>query len=87
MICYLQQASILYNLIDFFKIFCYNIIMKKVKVKIKDVATTLMTLEKECQLGNNVPENMKKMEQLTSNLSLEDMLKIDEYISQNFLTK
>ena len=56
--------------------------------KIKELAEQILVWEKECQLGNNVQENMSKIEQLIQTLSLEEMLAIDTYItSKNFLTK
>lgn len=65
------------------KIFQYNINMKR--DKIKEVATKIVFLEKECQAGNL--EKMKDLDDLISKLSIEDMLAIDEYIYQeNLLT-
>jgi hypothetical protein len=56
--------------------------------KLKKLAEELYKLERECQLGNNTQENMNKMEQLIQSLSVEEMLIIDTYITeQNFLTK
>ncbi len=56
--------------------------------KIKELAEQILIWEKECQLGNNVQENVNKIEQLIQTLSLEEMLAIDTYItSKNFLTK
>jgi len=53
--------------------------------KIKEVATQIVLLEKECQQGNL--NKMPELEHLISNLSLEEMLAIDEYIyQQNLLT-
>lgn len=56
--------------------------------KIKKLAEQIFILEKECQLGNNVQENMNKIEQLTQTLSLDEMLEVDTYIMEKkFLTK
>ncbi len=56
--------------------------------KIIELAKQIAKLEKECQLGNNVQKNMNKIEQLIQTLSLEEMLAIDAYITnENFLTK
>lgn len=56
--------------------------------KIKKLAEQIFILEKECQLGNNVQENMNKIEQLTQTLSLNEMLEVDTYIMEKkFLTK
>ena len=56
--------------------------------KLKELAERIIKYEKECQLGNNVQENMSKIEQLIQSLSVEEMLAIDAYITnENFLTK
>lgn len=56
--------------------------------KIKKLAEQIFILEKECQLGNNIQENMNKIEQLTQTLSLDEMLEVDTYIMEKkFLTK
>lgn len=58
------------------------------KKNIKKVALEIARLEKECQSGNNISENMNKLEQIIQCLSLEDMLAIDEYIlEKKILTK
>ena len=58
------------------------------KKNIKKLAQQIVRLEKECQSGNNISENMNKIEQLIQGLSLEDMLAIDDYIlEKKFLTK
>jgi len=55
--------------------------------KLKELAEQISKLEKECQLGNNLQENMNKIEQLIQSLSLEEMLEIDTYImNEKFLT-
>lgn len=55
--------------------------------KLKELAKQIFQLEKECQLGNNIQENMNKIEQLIQTLSIEEMLIIDTYITnENFLT-
>ena len=58
------------------------------KKNIKKLAQQIARLEKECQSGNNISENMNKIEQLIQGLSPEDMLAIDEYIlEKKLLTK
>ena len=58
------------------------------KKNIKKLAHQIVRLEKECQSGNNISENMNKIEQLIQGLSLEDMLAIDDYIlEKKLLTK
>lgn len=60
----------------------------KKKKNIKIIAEKIFDLEKQCQSGNNISENLDKMEQLIEGLSLEDMLAIDDYIiSKKILTK
>ena len=55
--------------------------------KLKELAKQIFQLEKECQLGNSIQENMNKIEQLIQTLSIEEMLIIDTYITnENFLT-
>lgn len=56
--------------------------------KLKELAEQIIEYEKKCQLGNNVQENVSKIEQLIQSLSVEEMLAIDAYITnENFLTK
>ena len=51
------------------------------------IAKQIVELEKECQLVKNVQENMAKIENIMSTLSLLDLLEIDEYIARkNLLT-
>lgn len=54
--------------------------------KIKEVATKIVLLEQECQQGNS--NKIQELEKIVSDLSLEEMLAIDEYIYQKkLLTK
>ena len=54
--------------------------------KIKEVATKIVLLEQECQQGNS--NKIQELEKIVLNLSLEEMLAIDEYIYQKkLLTK
>ena len=56
--------------------------------KLKELAEQIIKYEKECQLGNNIQENVNKIEQLIQSLSIEEMLNIDIYITnKNFLTE
>lgn len=58
------------------------------KENIKKLAKEIARLEKECQSGNNISDAMRKIEQLTCGLSIEEMLAIDEYIlEKKLLTK
>lgn len=55
--------------------------------KIKQIAEEIILLEQECQQGINISENLQKMEKLMENLPLKDILKLNEIIEKNFLTK
>lgn len=48
-------------------------------------AKQIVELEKECQLGKNVKENIAKIENIMSTLSIIDMMEIDEYIMKKHL--
>lgn len=61
--------------------------MKK-ENELKIIAKQIYELEKECQSGNDIQINMRKIEYLITSLSIEEMLIIDTYITnKNFLTK
>ncbi len=51
---------------------------------LKEIAKKIYSLEKECQQGNNVLENLEEMARLSKNLSGEELLEIDEYIQEKF---
>lgn len=56
--------------------------------EMKEIANRLAKLERECQNGNNINENMLEMAQIVSSLSFEDLMRLDEYIiNKNLLTK
>lgn len=57
------------------------------KKKLKTKADMILKLERECALGNNVQNNLLKIEEISSTLSLEDLLAIDEYIQEKLLTE
>lgn len=61
----------------------------KDKERIKKIARQLVDLEKKCQVDkDNLNIYLRKMEKLTENLSLVELLQIDEYIvEKNLLTK
>ena len=48
--------------------------LKKLALRIKD-------LELKCQKGENIPKNLKEIEQIAEKLSFEDLLKLDEIMS------
>lgn len=58
------------------------------KKNIEIVAKEIARLEKKCQSKHDISKSMAKIEQLAKNLSLEDLLEIDEYILEHkLLTK
>ena len=60
----------------------------KDKKKIKRVAQKIVDLEKLCLTDkNNLNKYLKRMQQLTENLSFEELLAVDEYILSNNLLK
>ena len=54
------------------------------RAKLRVIATNIMLCEKEIRQGNNVKENENKIKKYMSTLSMEDILKMDEYIMKNF---
>ena len=54
------------------------------RAKLRVIATNIMLCEKEIRQGKNVKENENKIREYMSTLSMEDVLKIDEYIMKNF---
>ena len=59
--------------------------MKKInKKKLKEIAFEREQLEKECQKGINISENIIKMEKIMMGLSLTDMLELTEILNEKF---
>lgn len=55
--------------------------------RIKILAQKIAKAESDMRLGKNVKENQQKIEDIMSNLSVEDMIAIDDYIhSKKYLT-
>lgn len=50
------------------------------KKKLLKVANQIIALEEKLQAGENMNENFEKMEKLTSSLSLEELLEVNEYL-------
>lgn len=50
------------------------------KQKLKKMAQKIIDLEKECQQGKNVQENMAEIYNIISALSFEDLLQLDDYL-------
>ena len=48
------------------------------------IARKLMELEQECQKGNNISENLSKMDEVIASLSIQDMLELDAYMEENY---
>ena len=60
----------------------------KSEEELKNIARQIFDLELKCQNGINVTQNMAKIEQLIKILSVDDIFKIDTYITnKNFLTE
>lgn len=60
----------------------------KSEEELKNIARQIFDLELKCQNGIDVPQNMAKIEQLIKILSVDDIFKIDTYITnKNFLTE
>lgn len=55
---------------------------------LKILAQKIVDAERELQLGKNVKENQKKIENIMTSLSLSEMIELDIYISEKkMLTK
>ena len=52
------------------------------KKKLIRVANQIYALEEKLQAGDNMAENMKKMEELTSSLSQDDLWEINKYLEE-----
>jgi hypothetical protein len=50
------------------------------KKKLRVIADKIIVLEQKCQKGENISANMEQIEKLTTTLSVEEMLEIDDYI-------
>ena len=48
------------------------------------IAQKLMELEQECQKGNNISENLSKMNKVIEPLSIQDLIELDAYMEENF---
>ena len=60
----------------------------KSEEELKNIARQIFDLELKCQNGIDVTQNMAKIEQLIKILSVDDIFKIDTYITnKNFLTE
>ena len=48
------------------------------------IARKLMELEQKCQKGNNISENLSKMDEVIKPLSIQDLIELDAYMEENF---
>lgn len=48
------------------------------------IARKIMELEQECQKGNNISENLSKMDEVIEHLSIQDLIELDAYMEENF---
>lgn len=48
------------------------------------IARKIMKLEQECQKGNNISENLSKMNKVIEPLSIQDLIELDAYMEENF---
>lgn len=52
--------------------------------ELKKIAEEITVLEQKCQNGENISENLVRMEKLVSKLSIEDILELSSLIETNF---
>ena len=50
--------------------------------ELKKLASRLWELEQRCQANENVPENLKEMENIANNLSLTDLMHVTLLIEE-----
>lgn len=50
----------------------------------QELARKIMELEQECQQGNNISENLSKMDEVIRPLSIQDLIELDAYMEENF---
>ena len=52
-------------------------------LELQEAALKISELEKQCQQGTNLSENLKIIEEIASKFSVSDLLKLDELIEKN----
>lgn len=57
------------------------------KKKLVKIANQILTLEQKLQAGENMNENLEKMEKLTSSLSLEELYEVNSYLESKLGVK
>ena len=50
------------------------------KKKLVKIANQILTLEEKLQAGENMNENLEKMEKLTNSLSFEELLEVNSFL-------
>lgn len=55
------------------------------KAKLRKAAERIAALEKKCQEGENIEQNMKEMSDIYENFSLDELAEIDNYITEKGL--
>lgn len=55
------------------------------KKKLVKIANQIISIEKKLQAGENMSENMQKLEKITLSLSPEELFEVDEYLTENFM--
>ena len=53
------------------------------KRDIKKLANHIWELEQECQKGNNISNNLTKMQEIADNLSIADFINLTLYLEEN----
>lgn len=51
--------------------------------EIKELASKIIDLEQKCQIGENISDNMNKMDELINKLSIFEIMQINDYIENN----
>jgi hypothetical protein len=53
------------------------------KSELKKLSTKILNLEQKCRNGEDISKNMKAIEEIADNLSLEDLLELDFLLEKN----
>ena len=48
----------------------------------KEITTKILDLEQKCQNGENVSENVKKIEEIMTHLSISDLFELSRYLEE-----
>ena len=52
------------------------------KKKLVKIANQILALEKKLQVGENMNENLEKLENLTNSLSIEELWEVNAYLEE-----